>query len=145
MAGEDVTEQRFLVNCTSYFRLLRLRCKASCMSPSRPKVKISRIIYANRFRRDDRSDTTGNSSMNIGRNETFFNSSSIRQHLLDIGQSADSQRPAGTYARKIFSRLLIDLSWNSSRLEDNTCSLLKPSVCWNLERPLRGRMPGMLR
>lgn len=31
---------------------------------------------------------------------------------------------AGTYARQILDRLLIDLSWNSSRLEGNTYSLL---------------------
>ena len=29
------------------------------------------------------------------------------------------------YARQIFHRLLIDLSWNSSRLEGNTYSLLE--------------------
>jgi hypothetical protein len=34
-------------------------------------------------------------------------------------------RPAGTYARQILNRLLIDLSWNSSRLEGNTYSLLE--------------------
>jgi Fic family protein len=34
-------------------------------------------------------------------------------------------RPAGTYARQIYNRLLIDLSWNSSRLEGNTYSLLE--------------------
>ena len=33
--------------------------------------------------------------------------------------------PAGTYARQLASRLLIDLSWNSSRLEGNTYSLLE--------------------
>ena len=35
-----------------------------------------------------------------------------------------SEQPAGTYAKQIFNRLLIDLSWNSSRLEGNTYSLL---------------------
>lgn len=34
------------------------------------------------------------------------------------------QEPAGTYAHQILSRLLIELSWNSSRLEGNTYSLL---------------------
>jgi hypothetical protein len=57
-------------------------------------------------------------------NVTFYLSSETRQHLFEIGRSADGQRPAGTYARKIFGRLLIDLSWNSSRLEGNTYSLL---------------------
>jgi Fic family protein len=37
---------------------------------------------------------------------------------------SDDQRPAGTYARDILNRLLIDLSWSSSRLEGNTYSLL---------------------
>ncbi|MGR3951587.1 MAG: hypothetical protein QRY74_01510 [Chlamydia sp.] len=40
-----------------------------------------------------------------------------------MGSGADRGRPAGTYARKIYQRLLIDLSWNSSRLEGNTYSL----------------------
>jgi hypothetical protein len=45
--------------------------------------------------------------------------------LFEIGKSPDSKRPAGTYARHILKRLLIDLSWNSSRLEGNTYSLLE--------------------
>lgn len=44
--------------------------------------------------------------------------------LADIGKTAQPGYPAGTYAREILSRLLIDLSWNSSRLEGNTYSLL---------------------
>ena len=32
--------------------------------------------------------------------------------------------PAGTYARDILGRLLVDLPWASSRLEGNTCSQL---------------------
>ncbi|RVU02083.1 Fic family protein [Mucilaginibacter limnophilus] len=43
--------------------------------------------------------------------------------LTAIGNAAGEQ-PAGTYARQILNRLLIDLSWNSSRLEGNTYSLL---------------------
>ena len=35
-----------------------------------------------------------------------------------------NDQPAGTYAKHILQRLLIDLSWNSSRLEGNTYSLL---------------------
>lgn len=37
---------------------------------------------------------------------------------------ANTDQPAGTYAQQILNRLLIDLSWNSSRLEGNTYSLL---------------------
>jgi hypothetical protein len=41
-----------------------------------------------------------------------------------MGRTPEGQRPAGTYARDILNRLLIDLSWSSSRLEGNTYSLL---------------------
>lgn len=58
-------------------------------------------------------------------NETFYLSSDIRKRLLELGKLPDGDRPAGTYARKILNRLLIDLSWNSSRLEGNTYSLLE--------------------
>jgi len=46
-----------------------------------------------------------------------------KKHLAEIGNSKLEQAP-GTYAQQIFNRLLIDLSWNSSRLEGNTYSLL---------------------
>lgn len=48
-----------------------------------------------------------------------------RQRLHELGQAPGDARPSGTYARQIFDRLLIDLSWNSSRLEGNTYSLLE--------------------
>jgi len=41
------------------------------------------------------------------------------------GRRADGIEPAGTYARRIYNRLLIDLSFNSSRLEGNTYSLIE--------------------
>ena len=47
-----------------------------------------------------------------------------RAHLLKVGTAEAGQQPAGTYAKQILNRLLIDLSWNSSRLEGNTYSLL---------------------
>jgi len=58
-------------------------------------------------------------------NEVFYLPLATRQHLAKIGRSKEQKRPAGTYAREIFGRLLIDLSWNSSRLEGNTYSLLE--------------------
>jgi hypothetical protein len=58
-------------------------------------------------------------------NVSFYLSPDVRQHLFDVGHSPDGDRPAGTYARQIHNRLLIDLSWNSSRLEGNTYSLLE--------------------
>lgn len=57
-------------------------------------------------------------------NETTYLPIDIRKHLQKSGASLQHVRPAGTYAREILSRLLIDLSWNSSRLEGNTYSLL---------------------
>jgi Fic family protein len=58
-------------------------------------------------------------------NETFYLTAAIRRHLAEIGRSSEAERPAGTYVRQILGRLLIDLSWNSSRLEGNTYSLLE--------------------
>jgi hypothetical protein len=58
-------------------------------------------------------------------NTTFYLSLEIQQSLFETGQSSGDHRPAGTYARQIFNRILIDLSWNSSRLEGNTYSLLE--------------------
>ena len=57
--------------------------------------------------------------------ETWYLPAAQRRQLLALGDSPDRERPAGTYARKIHERLLIDLSWNSSRLEGNTYSLLE--------------------
>jgi hypothetical protein len=48
----------------------------------------------------------------------------VRRQLHEAGARATNQDPAGTYAHQIFNRLLIDLSYNSSRLEGNTYSLL---------------------
>lgn len=49
-----------------------------------------------------------------------------KQELSKIAEFGDTKtdQPAGTYAQQILNRLLIDLSWNSSRLEGNTYSLL---------------------
>lgn len=58
-------------------------------------------------------------------NQTFYLNPSLRTELLGVGRAENAVRPAGTYARNILSRLLIDLSWNSSRLEGNTYSLLE--------------------
>ncbi|HEV7333134.1 MAG TPA: Fic family protein [Flavisolibacter sp.] len=47
-----------------------------------------------------------------------------KKKLAETGRTTTGDQPAGTYARQILNRLLIDLSWNSSRLEGNTYSLL---------------------
>ncbi len=58
-------------------------------------------------------------------NETFYLAADQREKLKALGQVEPVVQPAGTYARNILDRLLIDLSWNSSRLEGNTYSLLE--------------------
>ena len=57
-------------------------------------------------------------------NESRYLTADTIAHLARIGATADLERPAGTYARHILDRLLVDLSWASSRLEGNTYSLL---------------------
>jgi len=47
-----------------------------------------------------------------------------KRKLAELGKTTRADQPAGTYAKEILQRLLIDLSWNSSRLEGNTYSLL---------------------
>lgn len=58
-------------------------------------------------------------------NVSYYLGQDIRDELLTQGQAVSSNEPAGTYARQLSNRLLIDLSWNSSRLEGNTYSLLE--------------------
>ena len=57
-------------------------------------------------------------------NETFYLPEAQRTHLRNTGMSLAAAEPAGTYAKQILNRLLIDLSFYSSRLEGNTYSLL---------------------
>lgn len=57
-------------------------------------------------------------------NTTFYLREDDRLRLRELGVTPDANQPAGTWARHILERLLIDLSWNSSRLEGNTYSLL---------------------
>lgn len=71
-------------------------------------------------------------------NVTYYLSESIRQRLFEVGKT-DSEQPAGTFARKIYDRLLIDLSWNSSRLEGNTYSLLETERLFELSQIAEGK------
>jgi len=57
-------------------------------------------------------------------NKTFYLPEKTRLELDKLGRSNLMNEPAGTYARQIYNRLLIDLSYNSSRLEGNTYSLV---------------------
>nr|WP_231708541.1 Fic family protein [Sphingomonas populi] len=57
-------------------------------------------------------------------NESFYLSDRDRERLAVAGRPKIEPAAAGTYAKQILNRLLIDLAWNSSRLEGNTYSLL---------------------
>jgi len=72
-------------------------------------------------------------------NETFYLPLEIREHLHHIGHSSDGERPAGTYARDILARLLIDLSWASSRLEGNTYTRLDTQNLIELGQAAEGK------
>jgi hypothetical protein len=54
--------------------------------------------------------------------ETWYLPREMRSRLGELGTTAFANQPAGTYARDIMGRLIIDLSWGSSRLEGNKYS-----------------------
>lgn len=58
-------------------------------------------------------------------NKTSYLTKFEKEKLASLGITAQMEAPAGTYAKQILERLLIDLAWNSSRLEGNTYSLLE--------------------
>lgn len=58
-------------------------------------------------------------------NQTFYLQRQQRELLREQGAQTLADAPAGTYARQIYKRFLIDLSFNSSRLEGNTYSRLE--------------------
>lgn len=66
---------------------------------------------------------------------TWYLSEPVRARLHELGRTPDNARPAGTFARQIYERLLIDLAWSSSRLEGNTYSRLDTQNL--LERGIR--------
>ena len=72
-------------------------------------------------------------------NETFYLSEEQRAHLAKVGKVNFEEQAAGTYAKQILTRLLIDLSWNSSRLEGNTYSLLDTTRLIELGEAAEGR------
>jgi Fic family protein len=57
-------------------------------------------------------------------NKTFYLAEADRQQLAAVGKPNLPPLPAGTYARRILEKLLVDLSWASSRMEGNTYNLL---------------------
>lgn len=72
-------------------------------------------------------------------NESSYLTKSERNHLREIGTGLTGQAPAGTYARQIMDRLLIDLSWSSSRLEGNTYTILDTRLLLEFGRTAGGK------
>ena len=56
---------------------------------------------------------------------SFYLSTTDRQRLRDAGTPTMPPLSAGTYAQRVLERLLVDLSWASSRMEGNTYSILE--------------------
>ena len=72
-------------------------------------------------------------------NVSYYLTEQDRAHLAAVGQPQIAEQPAGTYAKQILNRLLIDLAWNSSRLEGNTYSLLDTKRLIELGEEAEGR------
>lgn len=78
----------------------------------RPLIQRTPVGYVSSFLEDYRP------------NHDFYLDAATRERLHERGRAPGGDRPAGTYARQILSRLLVDLSWASSRLEGNTYTRL---------------------
>lgn len=72
-------------------------------------------------------------------NESYYLSPDVRERLMSAGLTPDPASPPGTYVKEIYKRLLIDLSWNSSRLEGNTYSLLETERLLELGESAEGK------
>ncbi len=72
-------------------------------------------------------------------NVTSYLSPELRQHLHGLGRLPHDHGLSATYTGNIFKRLLIDLSWNSSRLEGNTYSLLETARLIEFGEATQGR------
>ena len=70
--------------------------------------------------------------------KTFYLNKADRTKLREAGQLA-APLPAGTYARRILERLLVDLSWASSRMEGNTYSILETEQLIRFGREASGK------
>ena len=67
---------------------------------------------------------------------TWYLDEAERERLRELGRTTFMGQPAGTYARDIMQRLIIDLSWGSSRLEGLRYSRIDTAELLN-----EGRLP----
>ena len=72
-------------------------------------------------------------------NVDFYLDAPTRARLHERGRAPGADRPAGTYARQVLGRLLVDLSWASSRLEGNTYTRLDTQNLIELGRRAPGK------
>lgn len=72
-------------------------------------------------------------------NVTAWVPAGLRGRLHAMGRSPHEGQPAGTFARQLLDRLLIDLSWASSRLEGNTYTRLDTQNLIEFGRYAEGR------
>jgi hypothetical protein len=125
-------------------RRYRLPIKAKPISSTRGSIPLSPIAESIQFEVTRPIQERQHVSYNRGfldqyrPNITFYLSEAVRKKLFELGKN-DVNRPAGTFAREIFNRLLIDLSWNSSRLEGNTYSLLETEKLIELGQAADGK------
>jgi len=70
---------------------------------------------------------------------TFYLPEPLLRQLHEMGRTPANERPAGTYARDILGRLLVDLSWASSKLEGNTYSRLDTQNLIELGQVAKGK------
>ena len=75
-------------------------------------------------------------------NRTFYLDESTRCRLRELGQSPEGFQPASTHAKEPYPRWLVDLTWNSSRLEGNTYSLLETWQFLHTGQPGKGKDAG---
>lgn len=72
-------------------------------------------------------------------NRTAYLPKSLRDKLHQMGRAPVADHRAGTYARQILNRLMIDLSWASSRLEGNTYNRLDTQNLIEFGREAEGK------
>jgi Fic/DOC family len=72
-------------------------------------------------------------------NETRYLPKELTIELSKLGSVGSHEQEAGTYAKQILQRLLVDLAWNSSRLEGNTYSLLDTRRLLNFGEAAEGK------
>jgi Fic family protein len=71
--------------------------------------------------------------------KSFYLPEADRVRLREAGQANRAPLPAGTFARRILERLLVDLSWASSRMEGNTYSILEAERLLQLGEEATGK------